>query len=177
MAPYQGSTCGLIMWPGYADANNSPDVSVRKGYVATNSGDWCNANPDNGTGNNQRAMAPPEDTLFTNFSNGGSKGNGHWDCATYWSFNHQTAAAPTVRADGGSGVCGTPDTTTLSRYDVYTYEMNQNLAGDWSRGTAANAWAPGYTLLLQPKAAKTEALVCRCRKRHAREALALYRRH
>ena len=85
--------------------------------------------------NNQRAMAPPEDTSFTNFSTAGSIGNGQWDCATYWSFNHHTAAAPTVRADGGSGVCGTPATTTLSRYDVYTYEINQNLVGDWSRGT------------------------------------------
>ena len=128
--------------PVVADAANSPDVNVRKAYVTSGgSGNWCNASPDTGTGNNQRAMAPPEDTLFTNFSTAGSKGNGQWDCAAYWSFNHQTAAAPTVRADGSSGVCDTPATTTLSRYDVYAYEINQNLVGDWSRGTLSNNYA------------------------------------
>ena len=124
------------------DANHSPDVNVRKGYVTSATvGNWCNASPDTGTGNNQRAMAPPEDTSFTNFPTAGSKGNGQWDCATYWSFNHQTAPAPTVRADGSSGVCGTPATTTLSRYDVYAYENNQNLVGNWSRGTLSNNYA------------------------------------
>lgn len=129
-----------------ADASHAPDVNVRKGFVTSGaSGNWCNANRDpNDTipvTNSTRAVAPPEDTVFTNFSNGGSKGNGQWDCATYWSFNHQTAAAPTVRADGSSGVCGTPATTTLSRYDVYTYEVNSNLVGDWSRGTLSNNYA------------------------------------
>jgi hypothetical protein len=89
-------------------------------------------------------MGPPEDSSFTALSaSGGSIGNGQWDCATYWSFNHNTAAAPTVRADGGSGVCGTTATTTLSRYDVYAYEINNTFVGGWSRGTAANAWNPG----------------------------------
>jgi len=129
------------------DANHSPDVNVRKGYVAPssggNAGDWCRANADSPASppvtNNSRAMGPPRDTVFTPLSaSGGSIGNGQWDCATYWSFNHQTAAAPTVRADGGSGVCGTSATTTLSRYDVYTYEINNNLVADPSRGVATS---------------------------------------
>jgi hypothetical protein len=123
------------------DATHSPDVNVRKGYVADNSGDWCKASPDSPTSppvtDDSRAMGFPRDTSFTPLSDsGGSIGNGQWDCATYWSFNHQSAAAPTVRADLGSGVCGTSTTTTLSRYDVYTYEIKNNLVIDPSRGTA-----------------------------------------
>ena len=95
---------------------------------------------------NSRAMGPPRDTSFTPLSaSGGSIGNGQWDCATYWSFNHQTAAAPAVRADGGSGVCGTSATTTLSRYDVYVYENNNTgLVSNPSRGTVTPAPANNY---------------------------------
>jgi Flp pilus assembly protein TadG len=127
------------------DATHSPDVNVRKGYVAPssggNAGDWCRADADSPASppvtNNSRAMGPPRDTVFTPLSaSGGSIGNGQWDCATYWSFNHQSAPAPTVRADGSSAVCGTPATTTMSRYDVYTYEIKNNLMADPSRGTA-----------------------------------------
>jgi Flp pilus assembly protein TadG len=135
------------------DANHSPDVNVRKGYVAPssggNAGDWCRADADSHpsppVADNSRAMGPPRDTSFTPLSaSGGSIGNGQWDCATYWSFNHQSAAAPTVRADGGSGVCGSPATTTLSRYDVYTYEINNNLVADPSRGTVTPAPPNNY---------------------------------
>ena len=125
------------------DSNHSPDVNVRKGFVANNTGDWCKASLDSPISppvtNNSRAMNLVRDTSFTPLSaSGGSIGNGQWDCATYWSFNHNGAAAPTVRADGGSGVCGAPATTTLSRYDVYTYEINNGLVADWSRGTLLN---------------------------------------
>ena len=115
------------------DATHSPDVNVRKGFVANTSGNWCSASLDSPTSppvtNSSRAMGPPEDTSFTALSaSGGSIGNGQWDCATYWSFNHNAVPAPTVRADGSSGVCGTAATTTLSRYDVYAYEINQSLS-------------------------------------------------
>jgi hypothetical protein len=131
-----------------ADANHSPVVNVRKGFVPDHGGsNWCRASLDSPisppVASGSRAMALPPDSSFTPLSaSGGSIGNGQWDCATYWSFNHIGVAAPTVRADGTSGaVCGTPATTTLSRYDVYTYENNNNLVSDWSRGTFANAGA------------------------------------
>lgn len=126
----------------------SPDVNVRKGYVAGASGNWCNASPDTGTGSNQAAMGLPEDTAFSSLSaGGGSIGNGQWDCIDYWKFNHNGIAAPAVRADGTSGVCGTPTTTTLSRYDVYEYEIKHGLVSNWSRGTLSNNWAapPPYS--------------------------------
>lgn len=129
-----------------ADANNSPDTNVRKGFPVAANGKCSNNSPSpdpldahNGIPvPNQQAMSLPEDTAFNN-----QIGDGHWNCAGYWSFNHKTAPAPTVRADGTSGVCGTSTTTTLSRYDVYTYENSQNLVTDWSRGTATNNYAPG----------------------------------
>jgi hypothetical protein len=53
-------------------------------------------------------------------------GNGDWDCADYWSINH-TAAAPAG--------C-TSSNPTISRYQVYRYEITNNLIGDWSKNLA-----------------------------------------
>jgi Flp pilus assembly protein TadG len=140
-----------------ADSSHAPDVNVRKGFVASNSGNWCtpqaNLDPNalgypssflessynNGLHNSTQSMALPQDSCFS----AGScpqpyMGNGQWDCASYWAFNHHTAAAP-------SG-CSTPAATTISRYDVYQYEITNGLVGDWSRGTggaSGNNWAPG----------------------------------
>jgi Flp pilus assembly protein TadG len=128
-----------------ADANDLPDVNVRKGFYPKNSTATCPTVADNPppVTNSTRAVALTDDTALAPLStNGGSIGNGQWDCGTYWSFNHQNAPAPTVRADGTSAVCGTPTTTTMSRYDVYTYEINNNLVADWGRGTSANNYAP-----------------------------------
>jgi Putative Flp pilus-assembly TadE/G-like len=49
------------------------------------------------------------------------KGTGVWDCDRYWKYNH-TAAAPT----------GCTTSATISRYDVYRYEIDHNLLNDWS---------------------------------------------
>jgi Flp pilus assembly protein TadG len=50
-------------------------------------------------------------------------GNGNWDCANYWALNHSAAAAP-------SGC--TSSNPTISRYQVYRYEIAQGLINDWS---------------------------------------------
>jgi Flp pilus assembly protein TadG len=55
-------------------------------------------------------------------------GNGNWDCANYWALNH-TAAAP-------SGC--TSSNPTVSRYQVYRYEIANALVGDWSGNGLAN---------------------------------------
>jgi hypothetical protein len=107
----------------------APSVNVRKGYVWHNP-NWCGEVP---VGSGAAYYTDPGvrelslDTAFTN----NFMGNAQWDCASYWTINH-TAAAPTVAADGSAGVCGDPTTTTLSRYDVYRYEIAQNLVNDWS---------------------------------------------
>jgi Flp pilus assembly protein TadG len=51
-------------------------------------------------------------------------GNGDWNCADYWAVNH-TAAAPAG--------C-TKANPTISRYQIYRYEIAQNLVNDWSAG-------------------------------------------
>jgi Flp pilus assembly protein TadG len=55
-------------------------------------------------------------------------GNGNWDCANYWALNH-TAAAP-------SGC--TSSNPTISRYQVYRYEIANNLINDWSGNRQPN---------------------------------------
>jgi Flp pilus assembly protein TadG len=143
-----------------ADSSHAPDVNVRKGYVASSSGNWCapqakldpnalgypSSSPEikykDGFHDSTQSMAFPQDSCFS----AGTcpqpyMGDGQWDCGSYWDFNHHTAAA----APSG---CSTPAATTISRYDVYQYEIANNLVGDWSRGTGgtgtnANNWAPG----------------------------------
>lgn len=116
----------------------APGINVRKGFVSDN-GNWCSpkghaVNPyyGNDTLTGDAVTALPRDTSFADFM-----GNGQWNCAGYWSKNH-TAAAPTVTADGTAGVCGNTTTTTLSRYDVYRYEIAQNLINDWSGNRQPN---------------------------------------
>jgi hypothetical protein len=50
-------------------------------------------------------------------------GNGNWDCLNYWKLNHSTAGAP-------SGC--TSSNPTISRYQVYRYEIANSLINDWS---------------------------------------------
>ena len=57
------------------------------------------------------------------------QGNGDWDCADYWALNHPTRAVP-------SGC--TSSNPTLSRYQVYRYEITNNFINDWSGNGLAN---------------------------------------
>jgi hypothetical protein len=120
---YQGS---ITYSPAYA-----PGINVRKGFQTDLAHpNWCPPKakavdtPDYYT--NPIITALPRDTAFSDFM-----GNGQWNCIGYWTMNH-LVAAPTVMADGRTGVCGTSTTTTWSRYDIYRYEIDQNLTGDWS---------------------------------------------
>jgi len=121
-------------------AGYAPSVNVRRGYVVSNPNNpnYCSVVPI-GSGNayytDTTRAALPRDTSFT----GNYMGNGQWDCARYWNINHHagsnTDAAPTVTHDGQSGVCGNATTTTLSRYDVYRYEIDHtppDLTAQWS---------------------------------------------
>lgn len=98
----------------------APSVNVRKAYVWHNP-NWCHATPvGSGTTyyNNATIGGLPRDSSFAN----NFMGNGAWNCLSYWTRNH-VAAAP-------AGCNST--TPTISRYDVYRYEIAQNLVGDWS---------------------------------------------
>ncbi|ACL57539.1 conserved hypothetical protein [Methylobacterium nodulans ORS 2060] len=124
-----------------ADATHVPDVNVRKGRVS-NSANWCNAQPDT-----DRALALPQDSTFTNFASGGAMGDGKWDCQGYWDFNHHTTPRPTANEFGQARVCGDPNSTTFSRYEIYRYEIINSKVTDWSRGTVLNNWTapPPYS--------------------------------
>ena len=121
--------------PGYAPATN-----VRKGHVWPGSGqkNWCNAvlwnssQADSNCATNNapgtHAMAPPLD----NFSGTNIQSDGNWNCASYWTNSH-TSAAP-------SGCTAT--NPTVSRYQVYQYEIDHNLIGESSPYTKTNCKNP-----------------------------------
>jgi Putative Flp pilus-assembly TadE/G-like len=82
----------------------------------------------------------PEDASFPNL--GGAEGNGEWDCADYWAINHPRGPAAATVGSALGGVCGTPEQTSVSRYQVYRYEIGQGTAAggiaDWS---GRNGWS------------------------------------
>jgi Flp pilus assembly protein TadG len=82
----------------------------------------------------------PEDVSFPNL--GGAEGDGEWDCADYWAINHPRGPSAATVGTALGGVCGTPEQTTVSRYQVYRYEIAEGTGGggiaDWS---GRNGWA------------------------------------
>jgi hypothetical protein len=82
----------------------------------------------------------PEDVSFPNL--GGAEGNGDWDCADYWAINHPHGPPAATVGTALGGVCGTPAQTTVSRYQVYRYEIAEGTGADgiavWSE---RNGWA------------------------------------
>jgi Flp pilus assembly protein TadG len=89
-----------------------PAKNVTKGYTAQ--GNACNSSPDE-----TNAKGLPRDTCFTSGSctnMSGRMGDGVWDFAGYWLVNHGTTAVPAEWL-----------TTPPSRYQVYRYEVDNNL--------------------------------------------------
>jgi Putative Flp pilus-assembly TadE/G-like len=82
----------------------------------------------------------PEDVSFPNL--GGAEGDGQWDCANYWAINHPQGPPAAAVGTALGGVCGTPAQTTVSRYQIYRYEigLGKGAGGiyDWS---GKNGWA------------------------------------
>lgn len=66
---------------------------------------------------NVRAM--PRDLVFSGPSS--RFGNGHWDCLTYWNANHASSGVQRPAA------C-VNNTNTISRYEIYEYEIANNLS-------------------------------------------------
>jgi hypothetical protein len=64
----------------------------------------------------------PEDIAFPNLA--GAEGNGQWDCANYWAINHPHGPSAATVGTALGGVCGAPAQTSVSRYQVYRYEIS-----------------------------------------------------
>jgi Flp pilus assembly protein TadG len=132
----------------YADSfssckNYPPDQNVRKGYTTVGNVNWCKAMPSdsNWPMTNQNATPLPVDQNMITMDQLGRPvlnpsirlGNGIWDCDAYWSVAHPSRydhVAPQ----------GCTSTATISRYDVYQYEIRSNSLYD--RSLAAEIGAP-----------------------------------
>jgi Flp pilus assembly protein TadG len=105
------------------DVAYRPAMDVVKGYTVQ-SGNACNQNDLDLT----NAQALPNDTNWTQLANttGARWGDGNWDCAAYWAWNHgpdHTTSGDPAKPSG----CSTAGSTTMSRYDLYRWEVtNRN---------------------------------------------------
>lgn len=91
-------------------------LNVRFGiYQAPQFGGNARNNPLYAPDVNVRTM--PRDTAFT----AGRFGNGHWNCLAYWNANFSASGVQRPAA------C-VADTTGLSRYQMYQFELANNLA-------------------------------------------------
>ena len=72
----------------------------------------------------------PQDKQWTGLCSSGTcyQGNGDWNCLDYWTINH-SGAAP-------SGC--TNSSPTMSRYQIYRYEIANALINDWSGNAQPN---------------------------------------
>ncbi len=122
---------------GFSSCRNyPPDQNVRKGFIPPGGVNWCNAKPaaSDWPMPNIDATAMPLDqnmikdrTLNVN----ARVGDGVWNCAAYWTTAHFVGSGKNFPPPG----CTT--SATISRYDVYRYEMN--FLDDRSRGAEFGA--------------------------------------
>jgi Flp pilus assembly protein TadG len=122
----------------YAGGFNScriypPDLNVRKGFTTLGNANWCNAAPagPNWPIPTPEAAALPVDPNMINPSNqtflpNVSIGSGTWDCTAYWNTAHFVGPGKNLPPAG----CTT--SATISRYEVYQYELSY--LNDRSRG-------------------------------------------
>jgi hypothetical protein len=102
----------------------APDQNVRKGFVAIGNVNWCDAIPagPNWPLSEANATALPVDQNMIQangtFNTSVDIGNGIWNCAAYWSAAHFAGPGK------GSPPPGCTGAATISRYQVYNYEMN-----------------------------------------------------
>jgi Flp pilus assembly protein TadG len=102
-----------------------PDLNVRKGFIAPGNINWCNAVPASANWPlpDPTATALPVDQNMIAAANQSlnqnvAVGNGSWNCAAYWSTAHSVGAGKNALPPGCTAAA------TISRYDVYRYELN-----------------------------------------------------
>ncbi len=112
----------------YAGGFNScriypPDLNVRKGFTTVGNVNWCDARPDGPDWplpSGSATALPANSSMIrgNRFDPTVSVGTGVWDCAAYWQTAHY--------AGPGNGLPppGCTATASISRYDVYRYELN-----------------------------------------------------
>jgi Putative Flp pilus-assembly TadE/G-like len=115
-----------------------PDLNVRKGFIALGNVNWCNAVPaaSNWPMPTPDAAALPLDQNMINLATqsldpNATIGNGIWNCAAYWSTAHFAGPGKNAPPPGCSAAA------TISRYDLYRYEIN--FLNDRSRGVEYGA--------------------------------------
>jgi hypothetical protein len=122
-----------------SSADNPVTVSTSGGSTVTVSAPATSSQSSDGLTIEWTTSGLPEDIAFPGL--GGAQGNGQWDCANYWAINHPHGPSAAVVGAALGGVCGTPAKTTVSRYQVYRYEISlgSNAGGisDWS---GRNGW-------------------------------------
>jgi Flp pilus assembly protein TadG len=82
-----------------------------------------------------RTSGLPHDRNFTGICADGAclQGDGNWDCLNYWKLNHTVTEPPGC----------TLNNPTISRYEVYQYEIANNLVNDWSGNGQPNNGGAG----------------------------------
>lgn len=122
-----------------------PAENVRKGYVRSGSGQGQGGNPCNTelTTNTAWAMPfPPNSTMAPPGSGaaGAFVGSGDWDIDTYWQVNFGSTPTPEMLAEMNSmPEAVAPGATVPSRYDVYRYEIANDLVDNLSAGDGTGA--------------------------------------
>ncbi|THD82455.1 hypothetical protein E7811_15550 [Aliigemmobacter aestuarii] len=128
-----------------------PAENVRKGYVR-GSGNACNSEPYPDTLNNNQTLPPPEDWWAIGFPEnatmappgqgalGAFIGSGDWDINLYWSVNFPSVPLTQTMLDemNSMPLATFPGSTVPSRYDVYRYEIDNNLLDVRSQGDGGN---------------------------------------
>lgn len=140
-----------------------PAANVRKGYILDNKNNACSGIPV------QTAMAkaykgkpadyvepPPEDWWAMPYllnetmappgqgALGSAIGSGDWDIDTYWAVNHPSRPPLTAleKSEMSSFPSAEPPGASVpSRYDVYRYEIENDMVNDLSQGDAAGTAA------------------------------------
>lgn len=110
----------------------APAANVRRGYMAGNGNNWCNAEPSDDP---SWALGFPDNEVMPLVPTSGARiGEGTWDLERYWQVNHPMS--PLVPDDLVSSFPAalSPGAPVPSRYDVYRYEIENDLVGDLSAG-------------------------------------------
>jgi Flp pilus assembly protein TadG len=111
---------------GFSSCQNiyPPDQNVRKGFIALGNNNWCDATPasPNWPMPDQLGAPLPVDSNMIrpdqSFNSAVSLGNSTWNCADYWRIEHANGFGRDFPPSGCTA------TATISRYDVYRYELN-----------------------------------------------------
>lgn len=135
------------------NATYAPAANVRKGFITAPNGPntACNlvqvdpAHPDYGDQTEWASPFPEPAVMLPPGADGdGAPGafvaaNGVWDLEKYWRVNHPAIPLTDtlVQEMNSSASAEMP-----SRYDVYRYEIENNLVGDYSRGAPTGVRYP-----------------------------------